>query len=132
MYFGIFQGGWRIFPAIYTIALVVMAIATFAIVPRQDKVAGAGKPLGAMLAPLRHIRVWRFSLYYAAVFGAYVALSAWLPKYYVDNFDIELKTAALLMATFIFPASLLLDVRRHAGDHRHPDDAQWASRDRSP
>ena len=110
VYFGIFQGGWRIFPAIYTIALVVMAIATFAIVPRQDKVAGAGKPLGAMLAPLRHIRVWRFSLYYAAVFGAYVALSAWLPKYYVDNFDIELKTAALLTATFIFPASLLRPV----------------------
>ena len=46
-------------------------------------------------------------IYYVAVFGAYVALSAWLPKYYVDNFGIELKTAALLATTFIFPASLL-------------------------
>ena len=63
-----------------------------------------------MLAPLRHVRVWRFSLYYAAVFGAYVALAAWLPKYYVDNFDVELQTAALLTATFIFPASLLRPV----------------------
>ena len=49
-----------------------------------------------MLAPLRHVRVWRFSLYYVAVFGAYVALAAWLPKYYVDNFDIALAEAALL------------------------------------
>ena len=62
--------------------------------------------------PLRHVRVWRFSLYYAAVFGAYVALAAWLPKYYVDNFDIPLAEAALLSATFIFPASLLRPGRR--------------------
>ncbi len=110
VYFGIFRGGWRIFPSIYTIALVVVAILTLLIVPRKDRVAGAGKPIGEMLAPLKHMRVWRFSLYYAAVFGAYVALSAWLPKYYVDNFDIELRTAALLTATFIFPASLLRPV----------------------
>jgi NNP family nitrate/nitrite transporter-like MFS transporter len=110
VYFGIFKGGWRIFPSIYTVALVVVAILTFLVVPRKDHVAGAGKPMAEMLAPLKHIRVWRFSLYYAAVFGAYVALSAWLPKYYVDNFDIPLKTAALLTATFIFPASLLRPV----------------------
>ncbi|CCH72731.1 MFS transporter [Nostocoides australiense] len=109
-YFGIFEGGWRIFPAIYCVALVTMALLVYLVVPRQDRVAGAGKPIGEMLAPLGHIRVWRFSLYYAAVFGAYVALSAWLPKYYVDNFDIELKTAALLTAIFIFPASLLRPV----------------------
>ncbi|MFN8045754.1 MAG: nitrate/nitrite transporter [Dermatophilaceae bacterium] len=110
VYFGIFKGGWRIFPSIYTVALVVVAILTFVIVPRHDKMAGAGKPLAEMLAPLKQVRVWRFSLYYAAVFGAYVALSAWLPKYYVDNFGIPLKTAALLTATFIFPASLLRPV----------------------
>jgi NNP family nitrate/nitrite transporter-like MFS transporter len=68
---------------------------------------GRGRPLRAQLEPLRELRVWRFSLYYVAVFGAYVALAAWLPKYYVDNFDVDLSTAALLTATFIFPASLL-------------------------
>ena len=107
MYLGIFPGGWRIFPAFYTVALVVVAILTFVIVPRRDRMAGPGKSMREMLEPLKQVRVWRFSLYYAAVFGAYVALSAWLPKYYVDNFDIPLKTAALLTATFIFPASLL-------------------------
>jgi NNP family nitrate/nitrite transporter-like MFS transporter len=53
------------------------------------------------------MRVWRFGLYYVAVFGAYVALAAWLPTYYLDNFDVSLQTAALLTALFIFPASLL-------------------------
>ena len=109
-YLGIFPGGWRIFPAFYTVALVVVAALTFVVVPRHDRRAGAGKPVREMLAPLRHVRVWRFSLYYAAVFGAYVALAAWLPKYYVDNFDIPLAEAALLSATFIFPASLLRPV----------------------
>ena len=106
-YFGFIQGGWRLFPTIYSIALVITAIAVYLVVPRQDKMPGASKPIGEMLQPLKQMRVWRFSLYYAAVFGAYVALSAWLPKYYVDNFGISLHDAALLTATFIFPASLL-------------------------
>ena len=107
---GFFPSGWRVFPAIYTIALVVTAVLVFLVVPRKDKIAGAGKPLGEMLEPLKQIRVWRFSLYYVVVFGAYVALSAWMPKYYVDNFGVELRTAALLTALFIFPASLLRPV----------------------
>jgi NNP family nitrate/nitrite transporter-like MFS transporter len=106
-YLGFIEGGWRLFPVIYTIALVAVALVTLLVVPRHDRRGGAGKPVREMLAPLRHVRVWRFSLYYAAVFGAYVALAAWLPKYYVDNFDVPLQEAALLTATFIFPASLL-------------------------
>jgi NNP family nitrate/nitrite transporter-like MFS transporter len=101
------QGGWRIVPVIYSVLLLALAVGTLFIVPRTDRMPGASKPIREMLQPLRRVRVWRFSLYYVAVFGAYVALSAWLPKYYVDNFGVDLWTAALLTATFIFPASLL-------------------------
>ena len=109
-YFGFIEGGWRLFPVIYSFALVAVAVLILVVTPRTDRMAGAGKPIGEMLEPLKQMRVWRFSLYYAAVFGAYVALSAWLPKYYVDNFDVSLHDAALLTATFIFPASLLRPV----------------------
>ena len=109
-YLGFIEGGWRLFPVIYAAALVLVGILTLLVVPRHDRKAGAGKPLGEMLAPLKQVRVWRFSLYYAAVFGAYVALSAWMPKYYVDTFGVDLRTAALLTALFIFPASLLRPV----------------------
>ena len=51
--------------------------------------------------------MWRFSLYYVVVFGAYVAFSAYLPSYYHYSFGIDLWEAGLLAATFIFPASLL-------------------------
>ncbi|WP_432560030.1 MFS transporter [Granulicoccus sp. GXG6511] len=108
--FGFIPGGWRFIPIIYTVLLLILFIAILVGTPAQDRMAGANKTLGEMLAPLKQVRVWRFSLYYVAVFGAYVALSAWLPKYYMDNFDVNLTVAGLLTATFIFPASLLRPV----------------------
>jgi NNP family nitrate/nitrite transporter-like MFS transporter len=109
-YFGVVEGGWRVVPVIYAALLLVLAVLVLVITPAQDRKPGQGRPLREQLRPLRELRVWRFSLYYVAVFGAYVALAAWLPKYYVDNFDVSLGTAALLTATFIFPASLLRPV----------------------
>jgi len=109
-YLGFVQGGWRMVPVIYSVLLMVLAVLTWFITPSHDRMPGKGRGLAEQLQPLRQLRVWRFSLYYVAVFGAYVALAAWLPKYYVDNFDVSLSTAALLTATFIFPASLLRPV----------------------
>jgi MFS transporter, NNP family, nitrate/nitrite transporter len=98
---------WRFVPFMYSILLVLMAGAMWFGTPSQDRVPGRGRPIGEMLAPLSQMRVWRFSLYYVVVFGAYVALSVWLPRHYVDVFGMPLQTAALLTALFIFPASLL-------------------------
>ena len=107
---GLIPGGWRFVPFLYMVLLLIMAAVTWFMTPRHDLVPGQGRPLKAMLAPLQQMRVWRFSLYYVVVFGAYVALAAWLPKYYVDVYDIDLTHAALLTALFIFPASLLRPV----------------------
>ena len=101
------QGGWRLIPVLYAILLLLTAVAIIVFTPRHDRMPGATKSVAEMLRPLSDIRVWRFSLYYVIVFGAYVALSAVLPAYYVDNFGVDLATAGLLTATFIFPASLL-------------------------
>ena len=49
-----------------------------------------------MSKPLLIMRVWRFGFYYVTVFGAYVALALWLPKYYVDVYDISLVDAGLI------------------------------------
>ncbi|MBK8731136.1 MAG: hypothetical protein IPM00_18145 [Tetrasphaera sp.] len=59
--------------------LIVVAILTFVIVPRHDKMAGAGGPCARCWCPSRDAGL-ALQLYYAAVFGAYVALSAWLPS----------------------------------------------------
>jgi NNP family nitrate/nitrite transporter-like MFS transporter len=69
-----------------------------------------------MFAPLRYLQVWRFSFYYVVVFGAYVALASWMPKYYVSVYELELQNAALLTALFIFPASLLRPIGGYISD----------------
>ncbi|MGE0606706.1 MAG: nitrate/nitrite transporter [Pirellulales bacterium] len=104
---GWIPGGWRIVPLIYAGVLVVMAAAIMLICPKKDPKPGKGRRLRDMLSALKQVQVWRFSLYYVVVFGAYVALSAWLPNYYVNTYKVSLSTASLLTALFIFPASLL-------------------------
>ncbi len=109
-FLGFIPGGWRFIPFLYMVLLLIMAAVTWFGSPSHDIVPGQGRSLASMLQPLKQMRVWRFSLYYVVVFGAYVALAAWLPKYYVDVYDQSLSHAALLTALFIFPASLLRPV----------------------
>jgi NNP family nitrate/nitrite transporter-like MFS transporter len=107
---GAVEGGWRLIPVIYAVALVIMAVVLWFVAPKPDHRPGATTPMREHLQPLKRMRVWRFSLYYVAVFGAYVALSSALPKYYESTYDVPLWQAGLLTALFIFPASLLRPV----------------------
>ncbi|MFN3491203.1 MAG: MFS transporter, partial [Anaerolineales bacterium] len=113
---GFIPGGWRFVPFLYCILLAITAAALWLFTPANDKKPGANRSIIEMLKPLKYIRVWRFSLYYVVVFGAYVALSVWLPKYYVDVYALDLKTAGLLTALFIFPASLLRPIGGYLSD----------------
>ena len=123
---GLIPGAWRFIPALYAVLLVVMALAIVYFCPRPDRQPGHGRPFRDALAPIRHMRVWRFSLYYIVVFGAYVALSAWLPKFYVDAYGVSLSTAALLAATFILPASLLRPLGGYLSDRCGPRSVTYA------
>jgi MFS transporter, NNP family, nitrate/nitrite transporter len=113
---GFIPGGWRFVPFLYCVLLGLFAIALWLFTPRHDHKPGATRPFMEMLRPLKYVRVWRFSLYYVVVFGAYVALSVWLPKYYVDVYHMNLQTAALLTVLFIFPASLLRPLGGYLSD----------------
>jgi len=123
---GIVPGGWRFIPTVYAALLVLMGIAIFYFCPRPDRMPGRGRPLRDTLLPLRHTRVWRFGLYYVVVFGAYVALSAWLPKFYIDTFGVSLSTAAVLTATFILPAGLLRPLGGYLSDRLGPRAVTYA------
>jgi NNP family nitrate/nitrite transporter-like MFS transporter len=123
---GAIPGGWRFIPAMYSALLILMAVAIFSLCPRPDLRPGRGRPLLDALSPLRHMRVWRFGLYYVVVFGAYVALSAWLPKFYIDAYGVSLSTASLLAATFILPASLLRPAGGYLADRWGPRGVTYA------
>src|SRR3546814_10295294 len=59
----------------------------------------------AQIAPTRRLQVWRFSTYYFFTFGAYVALSLWLPRYYMAVYGLDIAVAGLLGAAFSVPGS---------------------------
>ncbi|PKP68262.1 MAG: MFS transporter, partial [Alphaproteobacteria bacterium HGW-Alphaproteobacteria-5] len=57
------------------------------------------------LLPLMRLQVWRFSLYYFFVFGAFVALAGWLPRYYMGMYGLTLTEAGMLTTAYALPAA---------------------------
>lgn len=104
--------GWQMVANVWAAVIFASGILFFIVtkddpVLRGRKAAGAkSESLGAMLTPLREIRVWRFSLYYFFVFGAFVALALWLPRYYMGAYGLDVKTAGMLGAAYSIPASI--------------------------
>jgi len=98
---------WRTMPKIYAGALVVTAILFFLLTETRKVESSGKKTLATQLAPLKHLRVWRFGLYYFFVFGGFVALAQWLIPYYVSVYTMPIATAGLLAATFSLPSGVI-------------------------
>ena len=104
--------GWKTVADVWAIALVVTAL-VFWLTTRDDPQVAARRkagtkpePVSAMLEPLRNIQVWRFSLYYFFVFGGFVALALWLPRYLIGVYGLDITTAGMIGAAYSVPASL--------------------------
>ena len=104
--------GWPVVAQVWAAVLATTAI-LFWITTSDDPVIQArraGKAqapsLREQLAPLGNEQVWRFSLYYFFVFGAFVALALWLPRYYIGVYGLNVQTAGMLGAAYSIPASL--------------------------
>ena len=59
------------------------------------------------LKALKDPKVLRYCQYYSIVFGGYVALSLWMVQYYVGEFGLDIRIAALLAAAFSLPGGVL-------------------------
>jgi len=108
----IIGGGWHSVAVVWSIALVVTTI-IFWIFTKDDPVLvqqrkSGIKPKSTWLefAPLARLQVWRFSLYYFFVFGGFIALASWLPKYLINVYAFDLRMAGIVAAFFSIPASL--------------------------
>ena len=69
-----------------------------------------------MLEPLKNIQVWRFSLYYFFVFGAFVALALWLPRYLIGVYGLDITTAGMIGAAYSIPAVVFRAYGGHLSD----------------
>ncbi|MGM0766495.1 MAG: nitrate/nitrite transporter [Pseudomonadota bacterium] len=102
--------GWEHTAQIYAAILAMMGIA-FPLIAREDPLASQraarrSQSFFQQLSPLTDLRVWRFSLYYFFVFGAFVALALWLPHYLIQVYGLDIKTAGFVAALYTIPASL--------------------------
>ncbi|NOQ36858.1 MAG: MFS transporter [Methylococcaceae bacterium] len=104
--------GWENVARIYAVILFTTAI-IFWFVTEEDPSTKARKdrgekvrPAWMQLTPLKHLQVWRFATYYFFVFGAYVALALWLPRYYMGVYGLEIGTAGMLAACYALPGSV--------------------------
>ena len=114
--------GWQTVAQVWAAGLLLIA-AIFWLTTSEDPAtlerrARGAKPdsLWLQFAPLANVQVWRFSLYYFFVFGAFVALSLWLPQYLIKVYGLDIKTAGMLAAAFSVPASLLRAYGGHLSD----------------
>ena len=114
--------GWQAVAQIWAAALVVMAVA-FWVFTREDPVVAERRRTGEKpasgwleLEPLKNVQVWRFSLYYFFVFGAFVALALWLPQYLIQVYGVDIATAGMIAAFFSVPASIFRAYGGHLSD----------------
>lgn len=114
--------GWHGVAHVWAAGLVLVAI-LFYIFAKDDpelvarRKSGAKSPsLAEQFAPLKNLQVWRFSLYYFYVFGAFVALALWMPHYLVDVYHLDIRTAGMSAAAFSLSASLFRAYGGHLSD----------------
>jgi len=104
--------GWQGVANLWALGLAVMGVAFFLLAKDEPELvarraAGTRAPsLAEQFAPLKRLQVWRFSLYYFFVFGAFVALALWMPHYLIDVYGVDVRTAGMAAAAFSLSASL--------------------------
>ncbi len=104
--------GWTVVAQVWAVGILVTAIA-FYVLSKNEPSLQARRRSGArprsfveQLKPLAQLQVWRFSLYYFFVFGAFVALALWLPRYYVGVYGLDIRVAGMLGAAYSIPGSV--------------------------
>lgn len=114
--------GWQVVAEIWAAALLATAI-VFLVTTKDDpdlarrKAAGVRpESLSAMMEPLKHLQVWRFSLYYFFVFGGFVALALWLPRYLIGVYGLDIATAGMVGAAYSIPGSIFRAYGGHISD----------------
>ena len=100
--------GWTLVPQVYA-AMMLGAVLLFWMFSASDPshLVPQTVTFGRQLKTLKDPKVLKYCQYYSIVFGGYVALSLWMVQYYIGEYGLDIRVAALLAACFSLPGGVL-------------------------
>ena len=118
--------GWNIVPQVYA-AMMAGTVIVFWFFSFSDPahLVTTRVKFSEQLKVLKDPKVLKYCQYYSIVFGGYVALALWMVQYYIGEFGLEIRIAALLAACFSLPGGVLRAVGGWLSDKYGAHSVTW-------
>lgn len=100
--------GWAMVPQVYA-AIMAGTVLLFWLFSKSDPshLVRNDVSFKEQLKTLKDPKVIKYCQYYSIVFGGYVALALWMVQYYIGEYGLDIRLAALLAACFSLPGGVL-------------------------
>ncbi len=118
--------GWAMVPQVYA-AIMLGTVVVFWLFSHSDPahLVPSHVKFSDQLKALKDPKVIKYCQYYSIVFGGYVALSLWMVQYYVGEYGLDIRAAALLAACFSLPGGVLRAVGGWLSDKYGAHSVTW-------
>ncbi len=118
--------GWTMVPQVYA-AIMLGTVLIFWLGSASDPkhLVPSNTRFVDQLKMLKDPKVLKYCQYYSIVFGGYVALSLWMVQYYVGEYGLDIRVAALLAAAFSLPGGVLRAIGGWMSDHWGAHRVSW-------
>ena len=118
--------GWAMVPQVYA-AIMLGTLVLFWLFSYSDPahLVPSNVKFSDQLQSLKDPRVLKYCQYYSIVFGGYVALSLWMVQYYVGEYGLDIRIAALLAACFSLPGGVLRAIGGWLSDKYGAHSVTW-------
>jgi len=118
--------GWTMVPHVYAAVLLGTAILFWFFSHSDDRhLVASNASFMSQLKALKDPKVLKYCQYYSIVFGGYVALSLWMVQYYVGEYGLDIRVAALLAACFSLPGGVLRAIGGWLSDKYGAHSVTW-------
>jgi NNP family nitrate/nitrite transporter-like MFS transporter len=118
--------GWTVVPQVYA-AIMAGTVVLFWLFSASDPthLVSSNVKFRDQLKALKDPKVLKYCQYYSIVFGGYVALALWMVQYYIGEFGLDIRVAALLAACFSLPGGVLRAVGGWLSDKYGAHSVTW-------
>jgi len=118
--------GWTMVPQVYAVIMLgTLVLFWFLSDSDPSHLVPSDTKFSDQLKLLKDPKVLKYCQYYSIVFGAYVALALWMVQYYVGEFSLDIRVAALLAACFSLPGGVLRAIGGWLSDRYGAHNVTW-------